>query len=148
MLGDADGKVPHTMPIPVAARTKKTELTVCDDFRDKPALGLTWPWNHNPDNTLWSLDERQGWLRLKTGRVVGSLFEARNTLIQRAEGLSCSVTISLDVSQMKDGDRAGLAAYRSERGAISVVMDGDRKFLVMSDRQFENACTEPHQDRI
>ncbi|MDE7027646.1 MAG: hypothetical protein K2O87_07000, partial [Duncaniella freteri] len=28
-------------------------------------LKLQWQWNHNPNNNLWSLTDRKGWLRLK-----------------------------------------------------------------------------------
>ena len=50
------------------------------------------------------LTERPGYLRLKTGKVVKNLFEARNTLTQRTEGPKCSGVISLDLTFMNDGD--------------------------------------------
>ena len=50
MLGDAQGKVAKVMksPLPLQAATP---LVVSDDF-DKPDLGITWQWNHNPAYTL------------------------------------------------------------------------------------------------
>ena len=32
-------------------------------------LALPWQWNHAPDNRYWSLTDRDGWLRLTTGKV-------------------------------------------------------------------------------
>nr|AIA94849.1 CAZy families GH62/GH43 protein [uncultured Opitutus sp.] len=46
-------------------------------------LGLQWQWNHNPDNTKWSLTERAGHLRLRPTAAT-SFWTARNTLTQKA----------------------------------------------------------------
>jgi beta-xylosidase len=57
-----------------------------DEFtckKSEPALPLVWQWNHNPDNALWSVTERKGFLRLKTGRIDTDFLQARNTLTQR-----------------------------------------------------------------
>ena len=79
-----------------------TPLVISDNF-DTDKLALNWQWNHNPDNNLWSLSERPGYMRLKTGKVVETIFEARNILSQRTEGPKCSGIISMDISNMKDG---------------------------------------------
>ena len=147
ILGDAEGKVPQTMQIPINVSGQKSEMVASDKF-SKPQLGLTWQWNHNPDNSLWSLKERRGYLRLKTGKVVGGLLEARNTLTQRTEGPKCSGVIALDVSHMKDGDCAGLSAFCAEPGTITVKMEGGKKYLVMTDRGVEKARTDLNQDKI
>lgn len=146
MLGDAEGKVPLVMDLPVTGQ-KETPLVISDDF-DSSKLALNWQWNHNPDNNLWSLTERKGYMRLKTGKVVQTIFEARNMLSQRTEGPACRGVVSLDVSKMQDGDRAGLSAYCSEPGIISVNMEGDRKFLVMTDRDTEKERVELSQDVV
>lgn len=149
MLGDKNGKVPPVMDVPVQGCEGKTELVVSDNFdQASPKLGLTWQWNHNPDNSLWSLTERSGYLRLKTGKVVCNLFEARNTLTQRTEGPRCSGVICLDLSRMNDGDRTGLAAFCSEPGTISVEKEGGKKYLVMTDRNMEKARRELNQDIV
>jgi arabinoxylan arabinofuranohydrolase len=140
ILGDAEGKVPLTMEVPVAGQPA-TPLVISDDF-SASALAINWQWNHNPDNSLWTLTERPGYMRLKTGKVVQSIFEARNMLSQRTEGPACSGVISLDVSGMKDGDIAGLSAYCADPGAISVNMQGDKKYLVMTDRGEEKERVE------
>jgi arabinoxylan arabinofuranohydrolase len=140
ILGNKDGKVPRIMDIPVRGYTGKP-LVVSDDFGGK-TLALSWQWNHNPDNSLWSLSERPGYIRLKTGKVVENIFQARNTLSQRTKGPQCRAVISMDVSHMQNGDVAGLGAFCAEAGLISVVMEGDNRYLVMTDRGEEKARTE------
>ena len=66
----------------VGATYPITVLSTTDSFRSYP-LGLQWEWNHTPDNGAWTLFERPGWLRLKTGAVVEKLTQARNMLTQR-----------------------------------------------------------------
>ena len=66
-----DGKVPVTLNLP-ASKGLIPALVASDEFSRKSSdrpLPLVWQWNHNPDNKLWSLTERKGFLRLKTGRV-------------------------------------------------------------------------------
>lgn len=96
-------------------------------------LDLAWEWNHAPDNRYWSLTDREGWLRLTTGKVVTGAYahrssggelawleEARNTLSQRTFGPRQSVETKLDISGMKDGDVAGLAAYNRDFSYVAV----------------------------
>lgn len=94
-------------------------------------LGLVWQWNHNPDNNNWSLTDRDGYLRLITGRKSTSILDARNTLTQRTFGPQCSGNVAIDVSNMKNGDYAGLAAFQFYYGTVGVKMEGDSKYIVM-----------------
>jgi beta-xylosidase len=131
MLGDATGSVPLTMEKPIKGAPKSPSTIVSDQF-SASKLSLCWQWNHNPNNAAWSLTERKGYMRLKTNRVVSNIFVAPNTLTQRMEGLISQGTICMDVSKMKDGDVAGLSAFCGDAGLLSVVMEGGKKFLVMS----------------
>ena len=135
MLGDEDGKVPEQVR-PMVSGEPETRIVKSDDFEGK-TLGLHWQWNHNPVNTAWSLTERPGHLRLKTSRIVSTLYLAPNTLTQRMEGPACSGAISLDISKMKDGDCAGLAAFNSDTGALTVKKQGKKLVLEMSEQTVE-----------
>jgi arabinoxylan arabinofuranohydrolase len=146
VLGDENGKAPRVMEKPVQGYAE-TPLVVSDDF-SATALALGWQWNHNPDSSLWSLTERPGYLRLKTGKVVKTIFEARNTLSQRTEGERCSGSISIDVSQMKDGDIAGLGAFCAEPGLIEAVMEDGKKFIIMTDRGNEKGRVALHSNTV
>ncbi|MEO6732131.1 MAG: family 43 glycosylhydrolase, partial [Ferruginibacter sp.] len=101
-----NGKVPATLNLP-ANKGLIPGIVNSDEFSRKKndaALPLVWQWNHNPDNSLWSVTERKGFLRLKTGRIDTSFLLARNSLTQRTIGPVCSGIVSLDVSNMKNGD--------------------------------------------
>ena len=102
-----------------------------DDF-DTDRLSLNWQWNHNPLDNCWSLTERPGFLRLRTGRVVDNLFLAPNTLTQRMSGPKCSGVVAMDVSKMKEGDVAGFSAFNGLSGVLAVVMENGKKQWVMS----------------
>ncbi|MDR0982752.1 MAG: glycoside hydrolase 43 family protein [Culturomica sp.] len=130
MLGDEEGHVPLVMEKPIQGYPE-TPLVVSDDFNDSK-LKLNWQWNHNPLNDSWSLSERSGYLRLKTNRIVDNLYAAPNTISQRMEGTACSGVVSMDISNMKDGDVAGFSAFNGDSGLLSVIMEGNKKYLTMS----------------
>ncbi|WP_133274395.1 glycoside hydrolase family 43 protein [Hymenobacter radiodurans] len=133
------GKVPETLALP-ASKGLIPGLVASDDFSRRPgapALPLVWQWNHNPDNALWSLTNRKGYLRLKTGRVDTSFVLARNTLTQRTIGPTCSGATALDVSQLKDGDFAGLALLQKRYGLVGVKRTKDTKSIVMVSAESE-----------
>jgi len=127
------GKVPDTLDIP-ESREGLGNIVVSDEFSRKagePVLPLAWQWNHNPDNRYWSLSERPGWLRLTTGRVDGDFLHARNSLTQRTFGPECSGSVAMDISNMKGGDVAGLAALQKKYGFVGVEMDAGKKSVIM-----------------
>ncbi|RAO62644.1 Non-reducing end alpha-L-arabinofuranosidase [Micromonospora saelicesensis] len=112
-------------------------------------LDLAWEWNHAPDNRYWSLTDRDGWLRLTAGTVVTGQYvytklsnraelawfeEARNTLSQRTFGPRQSVQTRMDISGMKNGDVAGLAAYNRGFSYVAVTRVGDVNTLGVVNR--------------
>ncbi|UCG55987.1 MAG: glycoside hydrolase 43 family protein [Phycisphaerales bacterium] len=128
-----DGKVPETLSIP-AGEGSISGIVASDEFDrrpDQPALPLVWQWNHNPDNKYWSLTAHPGYLRLTTGRVDTDLLKARNTLTQRTFGPESSATTVIDVTNMKDGDLAGLTVLQKNYGLVGVQMVGNAKSIVM-----------------
>ena len=133
MLGDEEGKIPLRMRTVVSGEPEKH--IICSDGFDSEKLGLHWQWNHNPIDNAWSLTERPGWLRLKTNRVVNTLYLAPNTLTQRMEGPKCSGVVKMDVSKMKDGDCAGFAAFNDGTGALVVRKQGKKYTLEMAEMQ-------------
>jgi len=90
-----------------------------EDFNGK-TLGRVWQWNHNPDDTKWSL--KKGRLRLQS-MPAEQLMWARNTLTQRAIGPTSIVTVELYVKGMKDGDVAGLGNINVPCSWIGIVKD-------------------------
>ena len=137
-----DGNVPASLDIPAGNSGKPetieksvmSNIVVSDEFSRKkgePKLPLAWQWNHNPDNSHWSVNARSGYLRITTGRVDTAVVQAKNTLTQRTFGPESSATTALDISEMKDGDYAGFIALQKGYGFVGVKMEGSNKYIVM-----------------
>ncbi len=115
--------------------TPKTQNTLptSDDFSQK-TLGMQWQWNHNPVPGAWSLEERPGWLRLKTTGITEDLHQAQGMLTQRifADPDSASTaSIRLDVSKLKEGDRAGICIFQDPYAQICVEKTGKKSYQLM-----------------
>ena len=131
LLSDENGKVPLTGTVPFKTYDTGRRIVESDDFSGRE-LGIVWQWNHNPVNEAWSLTERPGYLRLKTNRVSETIFTARNTITQRMEGPRCTGIAALDLSNMHEGDVAGLSAFNGDSGVLSVRREGGKNILVMT----------------
>jgi beta-xylosidase len=132
VLGE-NGKVPQTLDLPVS-KGLIPNIVASDEFKRKKrdkALPLVWQWNHNPDHQLWSVTERKGYLRLKTGRIDTTFLQARNTLTQRTIGPQSSANTLIDVSKMKEGDFAGLALLQNKYGLVGVKYENGVKSIVV-----------------
>ena len=128
-----DGKVPETLDLP-ASLGLIPEIVNNDEFTRKkgePALPLVWQWNHNPDNNLWSVTQRKGYLRFTTGRIDTLFVQARNTLTQHTIGPVSSGITCLDVTGMKDGDFAGLALLQRKFGQVGIKVDNGSMSILM-----------------
>jgi beta-xylosidase len=96
-----DGKVPETLDLP-ASKGLMPGIVNSDEFKRKkgePALPIGWQWNHNPDNALWSVTERKGFLRLKQVVSTALFLKSRNTLTQRTFGPCLQGATLLDASK-------------------------------------------------
>lgn len=132
-----EGKVPDLLDLP-ASKGLIPGIVASDEFTRRAGdsdLPLVWQWNHNPDNSLWSVRSRKGFLRLTTGRTDSLFTEARNTLTQRTFGPQCSGSTSIDVTNMKDGDFAGLALLQKKFGQVGVKYSKGLKSIVMVSAQ-------------
>lgn len=128
MLGTKEGTVPSAK---ICSYPDLSGIAGSDDFNAK-TLSLKWQWNHNPVDAAWSLTARKGFLTLKTPGLAPNLFQARNTLTQRMVGPECTGVVKLDVAHMKDGDHAGFAAFQGDSAVAEVVMERDKRRLVLS----------------
>ncbi len=128
-----DGKAPRVTDIEDTQKLLDSNIVTSDEFDRKKgdALPMAWQWNHNPDNSKWSIGEREGYLRLTTGRIDSTVLSAKNILTQRTFGPVSSATTKVDVSNMKDGDYAGLMALQRQFGSVCVKMENGAKSIVM-----------------
>lgn len=129
MLGK-NGRDLITYPKPhVGGKNRVSTPATTDEFNTQ-TLGLQWQWNHNPDNTKYSLKEHKGHLRLKAS-IAESLKTARNTLTQRVQGPNSEGTVEMSVDGLKDGNVAGFGIFEFPYAYIAVQQSGGKKELVM-----------------
>lgn len=129
MLG-TEGKDVITYPKPNVGKTYPVMVpATSDEFKGKK-LGLQWQWNHNPDDTKWTLTERPGYMRLKASQAK-NLKEARNTLTQRVQGPSSEGSVLVDITGLKDGNVAGFGVFQFPYAYVAVQQEGDDRKIVM-----------------
>ncbi|TDO24605.1 glycoside hydrolase family 43 protein [Pedobacter duraquae] len=128
-----DHKVPDSLELPLS-NGLIPGIVASDEFNRKkaePKLPLVWQWNHNPDQTHWSVDERPGFLRLTTSRVDTNVLFVRNMLTQRTFGPVSTGVTAIDLSGMKTGDHAGLMLLQRNFGWVGVRNTAGKKTVVM-----------------
>ena len=100
-------------------------------------IGMQWEWNHKPDDSMWSLKERHGWLRMHPASITDNLPQARNTLTQRIfaihgkEGKQSTGTVKVDVSNLKEGERAGICILQDPYAMIAVEKQADSTYQIV-----------------
>lgn len=138
----ANGNLKMNKPI---ASNERMGLATTDSFSSS-RLGLQWQFNHNPDNSKWSLTERPGWLRLHATKICNSMGKhasrqpnknckptpsirvnpkapflmARNTITQRLFGPKSDITVKVDISHLLEGDKAGIAILNIPYGTLTI----------------------------
>mgnify|MGYP003110342999 CR=1 FL=1 len=129
-----DGVVPDTLWSLPKKEGLIPGIVNSDDFSREegdPDLPLVWQWNHNPVDEYWSVSDRPGYLRITNHRVGDTFVYTQNTLTQRTIGPKSTGEIAIDVSNMKNGDVAGLGALQFNYGYIGVKMEEGEKSVVM-----------------
>ncbi|KAL2189186.1 glycoside hydrolase family 43 protein [Thermothelomyces heterothallicus CBS 203.75] len=135
VVTDAQGGWGASYPVPVdTGKTVPDDGWELDEFRGG-RLSHHWEWNHNPDPARFALagGGDEGGLVLQAATVTEDLFAARNTLTRRIRGPKSSGTFRLDVSGMRDGDRAGAVLFRDTAAYIGVWKQGDEATIVVVD---------------
>lgn len=87
---------------------KKALLPQTSDSFDDGKLGLQWQANHRFIHENISFDRKNGWLSITASRA-DSLKNAPNTLVQKYMGYTGRATVKVDISDLSDGQSAGLA---------------------------------------
>lgn len=105
-----------------------------DDFT-APTLAGEWEWNHEPELSLvcWGSGE----LRIRTGRTDPDAEHARNTLTRRTFTPGCAAEVTVDGSDLKNGDRAGFVALQGLFAEGALLREGDRYFAVLREKTDE-----------
>lgn len=125
------GKVPTELSLPsMKPGYEYTPLFGSDDFKDNffedykegadinrrlyGCFGLKsfWQFSHEPDLSLVSVDKKAGALRISTDKTAVNIHQARNVLTQRMISPGCAGEITVDASDLKEGDYAGITVYQ------------------------------------
>ncbi len=95
-----------------------------DDF-EGPELSAVWQFVRNPDPEGWSLSERPGFYRIRTGDHGLDSVRAKNTLLRREKHHAYSARLRLEFSPEVDGQEAGLVCYYGVRNHICLCLASD-----------------------
>ena len=134
--GKSAGQPVRTWARPNVNRIYPADAPQTSDEFNSDALGPQWEWNHNPDDSHWSLTDRTGFMRLTSG-FAANLLGARNTLTQQMQHESFELKTRMELSGLQDGDRAGLAMFGVRASWIGVVQQGEKREIVFSDSKGE-----------
>ncbi|HEY8964843.1 MAG TPA: hypothetical protein VIM58_00255, partial [Candidatus Methylacidiphilales bacterium] len=106
-------------------------IRTSDDFAD-PKLGPQWEWNYQPLASMWSLSESPGALRLHAFKPLrgDNLRFVGNMLTQRAfRTAKNTVTVTLSLDGMSDGQVAGLCHYGRGFSGIVVCQENGSRYV-------------------
>ncbi|WP_234367704.1 glycoside hydrolase family 43 protein [Parabacteroides pacaensis] len=128
LLSGNIGSMQWTAVMPNQEETK-FHMQRSDDF-DNTQLFPQWEWNYQPRKEMYSLTERQGWLRLKAFQPLktNELMYAGNILTQRSfQTFRNEVIIKMDISGMEDGQKCGLCHFSQPYSYLGVVQQGGKR---------------------
>ena len=98
------------------------------DSFDSGKLGLQWQANHKfvPENIFFN--KKKGWLSIVPIKA-DSLRNACNTLVQKFMGYTGNATVKLNVSELSDGQSAGLACLSHIYRSIGITRSNQTNLL-------------------
>lgn len=108
---------------------KSDDFGYTKDENGRIKLDDVWEFNHNPKNDFWTVED--GKFILTTEKLAPTVEYARNTLTQRTKYPETSVIVTVDGSELNDGDVAGLVMLQARYGLIGVAKDNGGCRLVM-----------------
>ncbi len=144
----ADNKVPIDFKMKSTREEYDyTPLYGSDDFKDchwkdengydKTKFGSfglksIWQFSHEPKLSLIDVDKENGFLTVSTDKLSVNIHEARNVLTQRTKAPTCSASVTVDGSLLKEGDYAGLAIYQGNYIWAGLTRRDGRLFVVLT----------------
>ncbi len=102
------------------AEPKATGRVVKNPAYDSFGFKSCWQFNHEPDLHLVEKDTKKGTLKIQTDKLCENLLQARNVLTQRMTFPVCEAEVTIDVSELQEGDYAGLCALQGCYGMVVV----------------------------
>lgn len=136
-----EGKVPAVVENPDNRPHYEYQPLYCsDDFsyvtddEGHCRLKQQWQWNHEPTPGLWKISGAGG-LTIITGKLCTNVTQAVNTLTQRMFFPKSCAEVTVDASDLSEGDFAGICALQGCYGMLAVTRELRRYYLVMMERE-------------
>ena len=112
-------------------------LAGSDDFSEDPDKGSfgfksIWQFNHEPDLSLIRRDEAKGAVYIRTAKVTDKVTQTGNMLTQRTLGPACSAEVTVNASELKEGDIAGLMLLQGNYSYAGITVKDGKYFAVMN----------------
>jgi len=107
-------------------------LYTSDDF--KGPMKMQWQWNHLQDDKLWKFLP-EGGLEITTDKICNNVTHARNSLTQRMMYPECEGYVTVDASNLNEGDVAGICALEGCYGLIGIMKEDSEFYLVVIERK-------------
>jgi beta-xylosidase len=140
-----DGKAPKLVETTsTRPEHRYAPLYGSDDFRGE-TLKSFWQWNHIPNHALWSLTERPGHLRIRSGKLCTNVCQAVNTLTQRTVFPECEASVTVDGSGLHDGDYAGLCTLQGCYAFLALTKENGKYYIAMVARELEDCGPTPNR---
>lgn len=119
------------------ATDRVVKNVACDTF----GLKSCWQFNHEPELCLIERDGQKGNITIRTNKLCQKLTQASNTLTQRMSFPVCETEVTLDVSELQEGDYAGLCALQGCYAMVAVTRRKGKLWVEML------ACCEDGQTK-
>ncbi|TDW61481.1 beta-xylosidase [Novosphingobium sp. PhB55] len=128
-------------PMPNTRKSGGSDRLQGSDQFGARRLSIQWQWNHNPDDSAWSLRARPGFLSL-TALPASQIVTSRNTLTQVMQGPAPGYVTRLEIGRMANGQRAGLTLFNAQPSWLGVVRDEGANRIVLSRAGQESAIAD------
>jgi len=133
-----NGKVPDNMEIPSSRPYYVYEDLYTSELYDNsvpaiddahPVIKKQWQWNHQPSMKRWERYGDNG-IRIFTDKIASNLSHAANTLTQRTMWPGCEAEVTVDASDMNNGDVAGLCMLQGNYGYLAITKEAGYYYLI------------------
>lgn len=99
------------------------------DFFEETTLGLQWQWNANPCEAWWQVGGGKLTLAAQPADPATQLCDIPNLLLQKWPAKEFTITTSLHLEGLQDGDAAGMVSLGGHYNALCVKKEGGKFFL-------------------
>ena len=121
--GDGTGEPRRTSRKPALPASRIAVPPTSDTFA-AGRLGLQWQWQANPREG-WITFPPSGGASLSAVPSPSNLWNAPNLLLQKFPAPAFSVSATLDISGLRDGERAGLIVFGADYAWVGVQKRGE-----------------------